>query len=100
MATDAATERAIFRRACAVLAELQDDMGWADVASKFKGQAKRWQDSLDKTERQGAQLRASLLTPVRHPPYPDASLRRRASSAAQLPSTWAPCGLWQGASSK
>ena len=32
------------------------------------------------------------LTPVRHPPYPDASLRRRAPSAAQLNSTWAPCG--------
>ena len=38
MSDDAATERAIFRRACAVLSELQDDLAWSDVAPKFKGQ--------------------------------------------------------------
>ena len=35
MAADAATERAIFRRACAILSELQDDLGWSDVKPKF-----------------------------------------------------------------
>ena len=64
MSDDAATERAIFRRACAVLSELQDDLAWSDVAPKFKGQAKRWQNSLDQTARQGKCLRASLLTPI------------------------------------
>ena len=100
MAADAATERAIFRRACAILSELQDDLAWSEVKPKFKVQAPRWQKSLNAIARQGARLPSSLLTPVRHPPYPDASLRRRASSVAQLPSTWAPCGLWQGALSK
>ena len=64
MSDDAATERAIFRRACAVLSELQDDLAWSDVAPKFKGQAKRWQNSLDQTARQGTCLRTSLLTPI------------------------------------
>ena len=64
MSDDAATERAIFRRACAVLSELQDDLAWSDVAPKFKGQAKRWQNSLDQTARQGKCLRTSLLTPI------------------------------------
>ena len=62
MSDAAATERAIFRRACAVLSELQDDLAWSDVAPKFKAQAKRWQNSLDQTARQGKCLRASLLT--------------------------------------
>ena len=86
MSDDAATERAIFRRACAVLSELQDDLAWSDVLPKFKGQAKRWQNSLDQTARRGKCLRASLLTPVtravpcRLTPAPclAASLRRRA----------------------
>ena len=70
MSDEAATERAIFRRACAVLAELQDDLGWSDVTSKFKGQAKRWQNALDETERQGAHLRASLLDARASPAVP------------------------------
>ena len=54
-----AAERAVFKRACAVLAELQDDMDWKNVMSKFKVTAAKWAKSLKKIERQGAHRRAS-----------------------------------------
>ena len=61
MADDEDGERAMFQHGCDVLMELQDDLAWKHVTSKFKQTSAKWYQTLSKIRNAGMHSR----TPAR-----------------------------------